>query len=48
MTIGKHDSFIPSDQKNGSAIFMLKITAELIELMERWRMQKQSYSSKTK
>ncbi len=48
MTVGKHDTFIPYDQKYGSAIFMLQITAELVELMDKWRMQKQSYSSKTK
>lgn len=46
MTIGKHDSFIPDEQKYGSAFFMLKITEELIEQMDKWRKQKQTYSQK--
>lgn len=46
MTIGKHDSFIPNEQKHGSAFFMLKITEELIEQMDKWRKQKQTYSQK--
>jgi hypothetical protein len=46
MTIGKHDSFIPDDQKYGSAFYMLKITEELVEQMDKWQKQKQSYSQK--
>lgn len=46
MTIGKHDSFISDEQKYGSAFYMLKITEELIEQMDKWRKQKQTYSQK--
>lgn len=43
MTIGKHDSFISNDQKFGSAFFMLKITSDLNELMQKWLTQKKTY-----
>jgi hypothetical protein len=42
MTIGKHDSFISNDQKFGSAFFMLKITSDLNELMQKWLTQKKN------